>query len=188
EKEQNAKQLADAKKTYEDQIAQQNAARLKDKKEQDDKLQLMVGRSKSVDDTLQKQLQDTKDEMAKLQKELDKAKQERAKLNDERNNFKRLLDETNRKLDVVVQRTGVDLREIEAKELVASAKDRLERWDRNWQIVEIDRRGQMPYINLGSADRVTPQLTFSVHERKLDGRLNPTPKATVEVVRVIGPN
>src|SRR5262249_48012145 len=40
----------------------------------------------------------------------------------------------------------------------------------------------------GSADRVTPQLTFSVHERKPDGRLNPTPKATVEVVRIISPN
>jgi len=46
EKEQNAKQLADAKKTYEDQVAQEKAARLKDKKDQDDKLQLLVTRRK----------------------------------------------------------------------------------------------------------------------------------------------
>jgi len=188
EKDQHAKQLADNKKTYEDQIAQERAARQKDKKESDDKLQVLIDRSKNVDNTLQKQLQDTKDEMAKAQKDLDKVKGERARLNEERNNFKRLLDETNRKMDAVVQKTGVDLREIEAKELVATAKDKLQRWDKSWQVVAIDRRGQMPYINLGSADKVTPQLTFSIHDRKLDGRLNPTPKATCEVVRVLEPH
>ena len=36
-------------------------------------------------------------------------------------------------------------------------------------------------------DRVQPQITFSVHEMGKDGKLNPIPKGTVEVVRLRGP-
>jgi hypothetical protein len=58
----------------------------------------------------------------------------------------------------------------------------------DWRIVSMDRRGTQPYINLGSADHVQPQLTFTVHGLGNDGRPNPEPKATLEVVRVIGPH
>jgi hypothetical protein len=49
----------------------------------------------------------------------------------------------------------------------------------------MDRKGTMPYINLGRADGLTPQVTFSVHTAGPDGRLSPSAKGTVEVVRVI---
>lgn len=55
----------------------------------------------------------------------------------------------------------------------------------DWRIVSMDRRGTQPYINLGSADHVQPQLTFTVHGIGSDGRPNPEPKGTLEVVRVI---
>lgn len=127
-------------------------------------------------------------EAEKMGKLAARERTDRLKLNDERNEFKRRYDDINRKLEAVVQKTGVDLREIEARELTAGAREKIERWTRPWQIVDIDRRGSMPYINLGSADRVVPQLTFSVHATNADGRLNPTPKATVEVVRILGPH
>jgi predicted nucleic acid-binding Zn-ribbon protein len=57
-----------------------------------------------------------------------------------------------------------------------------------WRIVRIDRRGTNPYINLGSADHVNPQLTFSIHGIGVDGRPNPEAKGTLEVVNVIGPH
>ena len=102
--------------------------------------------------------------------------------------FRRDLEETERRLQAVVQKTGIDLRALDTTNIALSARDKLERWNKSWQIVDLDRRGNMPYINLGSADKVTPQLTFSIHGLTPDGRLNLTPKGTLEVMRVIGPN
>jgi hypothetical protein len=51
--------------------------------------------------------------------------------------------------------------------------------------VQMDRKGTMPYINLGRADGLQPQVTFSIHSVGLDGRLSQTPKGALEVVRVI---
>jgi hypothetical protein len=55
----------------------------------------------------------------------------------------------------------------------------------DWKIIKMDSRGQNPYINLGSADRVKPQLTFSIHGVGLDGRPIPQSKGTLEVVDVL---
>jgi len=54
------------------------------------------------------------------------------------------------------------------------------------KITSIDRRGANAFINLGSADRVKPQLTFSIFRSGgglSDGRER---KGAVEVVRVLG--
>lgn len=56
----------------------------------------------------------------------------------------------------------------------------------DWKITRMDARGGNPYINLGSADLVKPQLTFSIHGVGTDGRPNPQSKGTLEVVNVIG--
>jgi hypothetical protein len=56
----------------------------------------------------------------------------------------------------------------------------------DWKIVRMNRTGQQPYINLGSADYVKPQLTFSIHAVGLDGRALPKSKGTLEVVNVLG--
>jgi hypothetical protein len=56
----------------------------------------------------------------------------------------------------------------------------------DWQITYMDPRGTMPYINLGTADKVKPQVTFSIHGLGLDGKPNPEPKGTLEVVNVLG--
>jgi hypothetical protein len=58
----------------------------------------------------------------------------------------------------------------------------------DWKIVRMDDRGTHPYINLGSADHVRPQLTFSVYGLGSDGRPYPQPKGTLEVVSVLGPH
>jgi hypothetical protein len=56
----------------------------------------------------------------------------------------------------------------------------------DWRVVRIDARGETAYINLGSADKVQPQLTFRVHGLGTDGRPLPKDKATVEVLDVLG--
>src|SRR6185437_2201070 len=55
----------------------------------------------------------------------------------------------------------------------------------DWKIIKMDVGGTNPYINLGSGDRVKPQLTFSIHGVGLDGRPIPQPKGTLEVVNVV---
>ena len=64
-------------------------------------------------------------------------------------------------------------------------------WDlrrKPWRITDIGRTGREVYINLGSADKLQPQVTFSIHPKGRDGRLNPVPKGTLEVVSIKGPH
>lgn len=95
---------------------------------------------------------------------------------------------------------GVKVKEIgDLRALVARKQDEIDQFKlRNpeappsmrtdWKIIRMDSRGLNPYINLGSADHVKSQLTFTVHGLAADGRPNPRPKGTLEVVNVIGPH
>jgi len=58
------------------------------------------------------------------------------------------------------------------------------------QILRVDRDSGMVYLNLGSADFLRPQVTFSVLPPNTSGRTaaNRDPKATVEVVQVLEPH
>lgn len=55
----------------------------------------------------------------------------------------------------------------------------------DWKIVQMDRRGNEPYINLGSADHLKKQQTFSIHGVGLDGRPIAKAKGTLEVIHVL---
>lgn len=103
-----------------------------------------------------------------------KAEAERAQLdNDNRELKKRLPDEKKSQLE---------------KGLTAEATKALNRWPQEklkWQIVRLDQKGDQPYINLGSADGLEPQLTFYVHALGRDGKLSPVPKGTVEVIQLV---
>lgn len=58
------------------------------------------------------------------------------------------------------------------------------------KIVSLDRKGEYAFINLGSSDRVHPQLTFSVFSQNYasDKAREKTRKARVEVVEVLYPH
>jgi hypothetical protein len=98
------------------------------------------------------------------------------------------LDDVKTRYALLAEKHGTDVKAIEAAALDKKAVDMLREWTKDWRVVEMDRRGTMPYINLGSSDGLTPQVTFSVHARGRDGKLNPTAKGTLEVVRVLGPH
>lgn len=55
-----------------------------------------------------------------------------------------------------------------------------------WKVLRLDRKGALPYINLGSADGARPQLAFFIHAVGGDGRLVLKPKGELEVVTVLG--
>lgn len=53
----------------------------------------------------------------------------------------------------------------------------------DWRVVRIVE--STPYINLGSLDKVTPQLTFTIHGLDAQGKPLAEPKATLEVINVM---
>lgn len=56
----------------------------------------------------------------------------------------------------------------------------------DYKIISIDRTGSLPYINVGFADRVNPQDTFSIHGIGPDGRPLPEIKGSLEVINIVG--
>jgi len=93
-----------------------------------------------------------------------------------------------REREIVNLKNLVKRKDDEIAEFHAKNPDRPANMRTDWKIVGMDRRGENPYINLGSADRVKPQLTFTIHGVGLDGRPNPQSKGTLEVSHVIGPH
>jgi hypothetical protein len=96
------------------------------------------------------------------------------------------LDRARQTLQTLADRSGADLRAMEAEALDAKAMLVLKSWNKPWKIIGMDAKGTMPYIDLGSADGLQPQVTFSIHSSGADGKLNPSPKGTLEVVKIMG--
>src|SRR5262249_15122290 len=123
-------------------------------------------------------------DLTNLKKERDKLEKQLAKVNTELTATKSAFDEAKARLNTLLEKTGTDPRAVEAETFDAKASAALKTWKNDWKVVR--RTGARAYINLGSADGVVPQLTFSVHSRGMDGRLSATAEGTVEVVRVTG--
>jgi hypothetical protein len=155
-------ELREAQKTYETQLAQLT----KTNKEEFDKwLQDLT----TLRDTVGKLTEDLSKQKTKNEEEGATAKAQKDKLEgDIKHLNKRIRDQEDR------------LAAVQAKSSEAPLSMRTD-----WKIVKMDARGKNPYINLGSVDKVKPQLTFSIHGVGLDGRPNPKPKGTLEVVNVI---
>lgn len=118
-----------------------------------------------------------------LQKEIDGLGQRREDLQKEIG----LLQE---KYDKLVKKLEKDIDELQLR--LAKAQDKLPKTsdiDLNLpkgRIQEIDRTGQTPFINIGRADGVKPQLTFAIHGAGPDGRPMKEAKGTLEVLDVLG--
>jgi hypothetical protein len=120
------------------------------------------GQLRQIDDTMSKEKAKFADDMTKAKKEADKKDRDLGKL-----------------------RTRLEDKEKEIAQIKLKSGDAPKDWRTDWKIVNMDRSGTQPYINLGSADRVTPQLTFNVHGVGPDGKPVAQSKGTVEVVNVI---
>src|SRR5262249_44684532 len=96
------------------------------------------------------------------------------------------IDDLKKELGKAKERIAFQQSTIEAKEAKSTEAPPDMRTD--WKIVEMDRRGTNPYINLGSTDNVKSQQTFTIHAIGQDGRPNRQAKGTLEVVNVSGPH
>jgi hypothetical protein len=197
EKEAAEKRAEDAEKLVETEKATFNTAlnnvkkqAQDDRKNDRDEITRLLGAWKKENEDkgkAQKDLQDTQGRETALQTKLDRREGELAKLKDSARELKETVDEQKGRLTELYVRSGVDPKAVETATIDAKAQELIRNWKKDWQIVSLDRRGTNVYVNLGSDDGVTPQLTFSVHGTGADGRLTPAAKGTLEIVQVIGP-
>jgi hypothetical protein len=111
-------------------------------------------------------------------------------LTDQATKDKETNEETLGKLNETIKALEEKMRKIQAetKTDVGGVKyvNLLEYDQPKGKILRKDRSGQTVFINLGSSDRVKPQLTFTVFTAGRDGRAVGEPKGTIEVMTVIG--
>jgi hypothetical protein len=100
--------------------------------------------------------------------------------------LKEQLNDAEARVAALAERQGIDARTVAASAMDARATQAIKEWKHDWKIVDMDRTGRLPYINLGTSAGLTSQITFSIHSVGADGKLNPLPKGTLEVVRIIG--
>lgn len=177
-------------KTWQAQVAALKGQAAKDRKVDLDDIRAKTADVDKEGQKLVKLRQELQDEKNRVKTEQDKVKALEVsitKLRAEREQVQAVLDDKSRTLELVLAKTNFDLQRVQATDLTVSAKDKLKNWRKPWEIVSMNAAGDQPYINLGSDDKIKPQLTFSIHGLTTDGKLNPTPKGTLEVVRVIGP-
>jgi len=185
------KELDDAKATHDAQLVQLQKKATADRKSDRDE----IGRLQGMLNTVNKDLNNQRDARATAEKDRDKlsgqVKTARNKESDARKKLKDVIDDRDNLNDEVrklYEVTGKDRDAVRATAMDEKAMEKLKTWNRNWQIVRVDRQGKMPYINLGSEDQVSNQVTFSVHAVGADGKLKPAVKGTLEVVKVLGPH
>jgi hypothetical protein len=122
----------------------------------------------------------------KLEKQLKEVEKKLVDANKDKKTALEKLSEAETQLAALSERAGVDRSALEAASLDASARKVLDAWTKSWNIVALDQKGDNAYISIGSNDLLTPQVTFSIHSMGSNGKLNPIPKGTVEVVRILG--
>jgi len=106
----------------------------------------------------------------------------------ERNDAQDALKAAKARVDELRARLKEDEKTLADRALDVEALRILQRWPQDklrWKIIQLDRQGSRPYINLGSADGLEPGITFSVHAMGRDGKLTPLPKGTIEVTELI---
>src|SRR5262249_14494611 len=101
-------------------------------------------------------------DVAKLQKELKKKEDDLALEIKNHRETREERDALKSQLTVLAENQKIDLKALEASSLDANALKMLKEWKKTWRIVDLDRRGETAYLNIGCSDPVLPPLTFSI--------------------------
>jgi hypothetical protein len=150
---------------------------------------------KNLDTKLAEQAKKNTDDLSGDRKTIDDLRNEIARLGTEIENLKKkgvadqqaLVKQIKEKDQRMAKmKELLDARNAELAQVQVKSKEAPPSMRTDWRIVYMDPRGTNPYINLGSVDKVKPQLTFSIHGVTTDGRPISEAKGTLEVVNVIG--
>ena len=155
--------LAEARKTFETAMIEANKKAVVD----------LSGYLKTIDDL--------RNQVAKLGGEKDAVVKQ---ADETQTRIKKEIDRVtkqNKETLAVLQARELDIEQLKRKNGVQMPKD----WRTDWRVVGMDRFGKMVYLNLGSADHVQPQQTFSVHGRDVGGKPLEESKGSIEVVNIL---
>ncbi len=152
---------------------------------------------KEFEDNLKKQIDSLRQDFVKSDEQLAEFRSKFQTLSEQREKEKTDTEQMKKTLDATIAKREREISDL--KKLAERKQDELasmqaknpatpENMRTDWKIVRLDNRGNNAFINLGSADRVKPQLTFTIHGVGADGRPNPQTKGTLEVVNVVGPH
>jgi hypothetical protein len=158
--------LKNARLAFDDALVQQQ-------KKTDADMSGLLDKIKAQQSELNRQNEEKEQIVKTASSEKKKGDEEKAKLGATNKDLKNALEDKSEKYRVLASK-GVEL----------APKG----WQSDWKIVSIDRTGTLPFINIGSADHVQPQLTFSVHARGPAGQPVPESKGSLEVISVLGPH
>jgi hypothetical protein len=177
-------------KETEDQLAAQT--KLENKRDETNKKD-WTDLKKGVETVNQTALDKTKEAATEVQKAQDTKNQELAVYTDKIKQLQKDsmdLQKTNAKVlkekESEIAKLLVERARLEAKVDEKAAHTELLTFESpKGKIVRVDSTGKMPYINLGRADGVKTQLTFSVFGVDSYGKVEKQPKASLEVVKVV---
>lgn len=151
----------------------------------------------------------SEDSQANLRKELEKSNKEKSdlvnayetkykeywatveKLQNDVDDIKKREDRTKDDSTKQLARLSQDLKDIktqlEREKEKTSPPDVVDFDKPKGKIIDIERGGQVVYVNLGSADNVKPQLTFSLYSAGAAGRGGQR-KGAIEITNLLGPH
>jgi hypothetical protein len=150
----------------------------------------------AFDDKLQKMTKQTEVDMSKYLETIKELRAEITRMGENNDQIRKTASDDKKKSEDAVAKSNGKIKELLAQlgvkesniqELKNKGQDLAPKgWQTDWKIQYMDKTGQQPFINLGSADRVQPGLTFSIHARGPDGRPVADSKGSLEVVKVVG--
>ncbi|GEM_PF-337617 len=143
---------------------------------------------KGITNTSVKEFDALRSDFVKQRQENDKNKKDLQNQLAERSKDKEDFEEKIVKLDKKIRDKDIDIANLAGQ--LSLTKTKGNEIGKNirpdYKIVSIDRSGSLPYINIGTGDRVKPQDTFSIHGIGPDGKPLPEIKGTLEVINVVG--
>jgi hypothetical protein len=187
------KQLAAATKSAEEAKTAEEKANSTVKAKEDE----LEAAKKDFANNLQKQKTDDQAQIDGLRAQVTKLQQERDDLGnkalaglkqplDELTSLRKERDSLKKQLKdavAVIDRTREQLARTQAAEDIDVTKIAPENLAK---IVSVGGSGDMPYINIGSADNLKRLVTFSIFGKGVDGRPLKEPKGKLEVIRITG--
>ncbi|MCA9240170.1 MAG: hypothetical protein KDA37_08225 [Planctomycetales bacterium] len=163
-------------------------------------------RLQELEEQRDSQLAEKDKEIAEFKKQVDATKADNARLRQEFQSARDAFEKKREELEQVIAKSRVNYRkQLEAEkakldateETLAKTKVALEEQleirqqeDPSFEVADgrvtwVNQRNRTVWINLGEADSLRPQITFSVYEQDLDDAGRAEKKASIEVVRLL---
>lgn len=130
---------------------------------------------------LQESEKDLQETIKALSTEVAKLKTEKDDLAAEKDKKIAVLTTDYKDLEKRAEKVQIKLDQITSSSIQKAVEDN----NPKGKIVALDTTGNLPFINLGSADNVRPQLTFSIFGVGPDGRSTGEYKGSLEVVKIV---